>query len=73
MHDGERVDPTEITEEGFVDIARLSEGCSMGELALVDKKPRMATVKCLTRCHLLVLNRADYIKTMKDQERKNNK
>ena len=68
--DGNRVDPSEIVEEGFVDMARVTVGSTLGELALVDGKPRMATVKCLTRCHFLVLNRSDYVKALKDQERK---
>ena len=49
-------DPVVITEKGFVDIARIEQGGSFGALALIDGKPRMSTTKCLTRCHLLVLN-----------------
>jgi hypothetical protein len=70
LHEGERADPHEIIEDGFVDMARVTVGASFGELALIDGKPRMATIKCLTRCHFLVLNRQDYIKSLKDQERK---
>lgn len=66
IYDGEKADPHEIIEDGFVDIARVSVGTSFGELALIDGKPRMATIKCLTRCHFLVLNRNDYIKSLKD-------
>ena len=66
LHDGDRSDPTEIIEEGFVDIARVTAGCSFGELALIDRKPRMSSVKCLTRCHFLVLHKNDYLKTLKE-------
>ena len=36
----------DLYEEGMVDIARLEGGGSFGELALVDGKPRFATIKC---------------------------
>jgi len=37
-------------------------GGSFGALALIDGKPRMATIKCLLRTHLLVLSKADWKK-----------
>ena len=37
---------------------------------MIDGKPRMCTIKTLTRCHFLVLNRSDFIKSQKDLERK---
>ena len=69
-HEGERVQPAELLDEGYVDIARLEPGACFGELALVDGRPRMATIKCLTRCHFLILNRADYAKSLREQEKK---
>ena len=55
MSDGEIADPVSLTEKGFIDIARIENGGSFGVNALIDRKPRMSTAKCLTRCHLLVL------------------
>jgi len=69
-YEGERADPAELLDDGFVDIARLEPGACFGELALIDGKPRMATIKCITRCHFLILNRSDYGKSIKDQDRK---
>jgi len=43
-----------------VDIARLEDGGSCGELALKEGKPRMATLKCLKRTHFLILNKKLY-------------
>ena len=56
MTDGDNADPVMLTEKGFIDIARIEPGGSFGALALIDGKPRMSTTKCLTRCHLLVLD-----------------
>lgn len=66
MSDGEHADPIALTTKGMVDIARILAGGSFGALALVDGKPRMTTTKCLTRCHLLVLNKNDWKKTETD-------
>ena len=69
-YEGERADPGELLDDGCVDIARLGPGGCFGELALIDGKPRMCTIKCITRCHFLILNRSDYGKSIKDQDRK---
>lgn len=69
-HEGEPADPIELCEQGFVDVARLAGGASFGALALLDGKPRMATTKCLTRCHLLTLSKTDYNKTLATIEQK---
>lgn len=39
-----------------VEIARLSPGDSFGEMALVEKKPRSASIRALTKCTVLKLN-----------------
>ena len=46
----------------MVDIARLEGASSFGELALIDGKPRFATIKCTERTHFLTINRDDYEK-----------
>ncbi|CAK0754008.1 Cyclic nucleotide-binding domain-containing protein [Gammaproteobacteria bacterium] len=39
-----------------VEIARLSPGESFGEMALVEKKPRSASIRALNHCTILKLN-----------------
>ena len=56
MNDGVEADPIALTSKGMVDIGRVVAGGSFGALALTDGKPRLSTTKCITRCHLLVLN-----------------
>lgn len=59
---GETVNVADLYEEGMVDIARLEGGSSFGELALVDGKPRFATIKCTQRTHFLTIHVDDYEK-----------
>ena len=60
MSEGELADPFALTSKGMVDIARVVAGGSFGGNALTDGKPRLSTTKCISRCHLLVLNVADW-------------
>ena len=62
--DGNEINPIELIDPGFIEIARLEAGGSFGELALIDGKPRMATIKCLKRCHFLVLSKKEYLKSL---------
>ena len=50
----------------MVDICRVTAGGSFGALALTDGKPRISTTKCITRVHLLVLNRHEWKKSEND-------
>ena len=43
---------------GFFTIATLSDGKGFGELALLQQKPRMATVRCLEDTHIMVLTKS---------------
>ena len=49
----------EVTSEG-VNITTLGPGNQFGELALVDDRPRSATIKALEPSRLLLLKRADF-------------
>ena len=69
-YEGDPIEPSELLDDGHVEMARLEPGACFGELALIDGKPRMATIKCVTRCHFLILNRQDYIKSINDQDKK---
>lgn len=62
------MDPKKLVDHGFVDIARLSGGGSFGALALIDGKPRMTTIKSLKRCHLMILSKKAYNKTLETIE-----
>jgi CRP-like cAMP-binding protein len=53
-----------------VDIARLAGGGSFGALALLDGKPRMTSIKTLSRCHLMTLSKTEYNKTLQTIEQK---
>jgi hypothetical protein len=46
----------------MIDIGRVVAGGSFGALSLIDGKPRMGTMKCLIRTHMLVLSRNDWKK-----------
>ena len=49
----------EVTNRG-VRIALLDPGCSFGELSLVDRQPRSATVKTLSPCRVLMIRADDF-------------
>ena len=56
--------------EWFVEVIQLTQGYSFGELALLDNKPRAATIKCLTDCSFAVIGRADYQRCLQKIEKK---
>jgi CRP-like cAMP-binding protein len=45
---------------GFFTVAILNDGQTFGELALLNKKPRMATVVCTQKTHCMVLTKQAY-------------
>lgn len=53
-----------VTRSGK-EIARLSIGDCIGELSIIDKEPRSATVKTTKQSLLLSLNRNDFLLTLK--------
>jgi CRP-like cAMP-binding protein len=61
MSEGEDADPIALTSKGMVDIGRVVSGGSFGALALTDGKPRLSATKCISRCHLLVLDKDDWL------------
>ncbi|TNV85029.1 hypothetical protein FGO68_gene16462 [Halteria grandinella] len=44
-------------DPGFFTIAFLNDGQAFGEMALIHNKPRMATVRCVQKTHLIVLTK----------------
>lgn len=59
-----------MMDNGFVDIARLMAGGSFGQNALIDGKPRFCTTRCIERCHLLYISKANYIKSIEIKDKK---
>jgi CRP-like cAMP-binding protein len=57
-------------DDGFITIAKLHEGSAFGELALLEHKPRMATVRCLNTCHFMVLNKDNYTRVIGAKEKR---
>lgn len=62
MDEGEPIEISDLYDEGMVDIGRLEGSGSFGELALVDGKPRFATIKCTQRTHFMTISIEDYEK-----------
>ncbi len=56
----------EIEKEETIHITDLTEGSSFGELALIDKKPRAATIICITDCDFLTLDKKSFKKILSD-------
>lgn len=46
----------------------LEEGCAFGELALLNNKPRLASIKCHENCHFMVLEKKFFILILKKKE-----
>ena len=44
----------------YREVAKLSEGMTFGELALIVHKPRMATIRCETGTYFAVLDKYDF-------------
>eukprot|EP00930_Biecheleria_cincta_P021559 TRINITY_DN15948_c0_g5_i1.p1 TRINITY_DN15948_c0_g5~~TRINITY_DN15948_c0_g5_i1.p1 ORF type:complete len:603 (+),score=84.15 TRINITY_DN15948_c0_g5_i1:15-1823(+) len=48
-------------------VAQIGHGHMFGELALMNDKPRAATVKCLTDCTFVTINKASFESALKDE------
>ena len=46
----------------------LPEGSSFGELALLNNKPRLATIKCLAPTYVATLSKENFNKILKEHE-----
>lgn len=62
MDEGPPIVISDLYDEGMVDIGRLEGAASFGELALIDQKPRFATIKCTQRTHFMTIHFEDYEK-----------
>jgi CRP-like cAMP-binding protein len=64
LKDFERLDKL----EWFLEITKLMPGYSFGEVALINKAPRSATVYCLNDCWFATLNKTAYRKVLRNVE-----
>ena len=51
-------------------LAELGKGSAFGELSLLYGKPRMASLKAVEDCHVMVLTKESYNKSLEEIERK---
>ena len=49
----------------FVEVAKLTPGQTFGELALINREPRSASIKCICNCYFATLEKQDYLKVLK--------
>ncbi|EAR88978.2 cyclic nucleotide-binding domain protein (macronuclear) [Tetrahymena thermophila SB210] len=55
-------------KEEQLEIKVLKSGETFGELAIIDSKPRGATIVCMEDCDFIVFEKISFIKILKDQE-----
>ena len=48
----------------MIQVAVMETSSSFGEAALINKKPRGATIRCLEPCFMAVLSKEDYQKSL---------
>ena len=61
MVDGKKVPKIDMV---LTNVKVLNSGESFGELALMDNRPRAATIKCKENCHLAVLEKNHFNKIL---------
>ena len=59
-----------MTINRFKEVARLQDGCSFGELALLKNDGRAATIQCSMPTRFATLHRKDYIWTIGQEEKR---
>lgn len=56
--------------ERYIEVAQLETGKTFGELALIEQKPRMASIRCLEETYFASLNKKDFNKVLGAIEKK---
>ena len=56
----EKGEKTQKIEEVLTEVRTLGIGTSFGELALLDNKPRAATIKCKENCDFAILDKKHF-------------
>lgn len=57
-----------VSEIELIKVKELGEGASFGELALLNNKPRLATIKCLAKTYLATLSKDNFNRILKEHE-----
>ena len=55
----------------MITVAKLVDGSAFGELALLEQKPRMATIRCLQNTHFMVLTNDAYAQIIGKIDKRN--
>ncbi|KAL4459906.1 hypothetical protein ABPG74_003432 [Tetrahymena malaccensis] len=55
-------------EGDFVQVSTLKAGSSFGELALINDRPRLATIVCSQNCKFAVIDKENFQRILKEQE-----
>ena len=61
---------TSMTVARMKEVARLNDGCSFGELALLKNEGRAATITCIQRTRFATLHQKDYVWTIGQEEKR---
>lgn len=54
----------------YIEISQLKSGQSFGDLALIEQKPRMASIRCLQETYFAVLSKVNFNKVLGVIEKK---
>jgi CRP-like cAMP-binding protein len=54
----------------FIEVITLTDGNSFGELALINDKPRLATVRCKSLCTFAIFSKQQYRKVFETLAKK---
>lgn len=54
----------------YIEISQLAQGFSFGDLALIEQKPRMASIRCIQDTFFAVLSKLDFNKVLGVIEKK---
>ena len=57
----EKIPEKEKNPNILTEIKILETGCAFGELALIENKPRAATIRCKENCHFAVLDKTHFV------------
>lgn len=63
-------DPDNTQKKVMTEVAQLSAPNSFGELALIEYKPRAATIKCVEDCIFAMIDKTSYKKIFGRLQRK---
>jgi CRP-like cAMP-binding protein len=63
-----QLDDVTKLDNGMIEVKQQGEGTLFGELALINKKSRAATINCVDDTHLAVINKKDFNTILKSHQ-----